>query len=127
MAHLALVSAASSSVHMNQTEQSFAAVLEDLTSAAGRDAGIRVATQAAIDLAAIDGLCLCARAPQTSIVSLAAGPRIYACETLETSLPRLVETATGEPRPMGMSVVVPLSGSSDYRSVGFFWQPGYRP
>src|SRR3954467_15849022 len=101
---------------MNHTEQSFAAMLEGLASAASREAAIRVATQAASSLAAIDGLCLCARAARSHRVALAPGPQIYACETLDTNLPRLVARATGQSRPIGMTMVVAPSVSSAARS-----------
>ena len=109
---------------MNQTQQSFVAVLDGLASAAGRDAAIRVATRSASDLAGIDGLCLLARSATNSIVALAAGPEIYALDAREENLHQLIAAATGQQHAVGAVVVIPLSVSSGYRSVGFFWQPG---
>jgi len=106
-----------------QSEQLFAAVLEELASASSRDAAIRIATRAASELAGIEGLCLSAQAAQFSIVTLAAGPQIYTCDAREPDLQRLVTTATGESRSMGTSLVVPLPAASGYLSVGFFWRP----
>ena len=108
---------------MTQSEQPFARVLDQLTSAHSRYAAIRVATAAASSLAGIDGLCLLARSDVSSIVALAAGEQIDACDVRDPNLHRLIAAATGKRHPIGPTFVVPLHEDSGYRAVGFFWPP----
>jgi two-component sensor histidine kinase len=110
---------------MTQSDLSFAAtVLDQLTSAASRDAVIRVAIEAGSKLAGIDGLCLVARAGKSSLVALAGTGPVHACEMQEPNLHRLIPAAIGERRPIGMTFVVPLDEAAGYRAVEFFWPPG---
>ncbi|HKS57760.1 MAG TPA: HWE histidine kinase domain-containing protein [Steroidobacteraceae bacterium] len=74
-------------------ERYLAAVLDELTAAPSREEALRIATQAAHDLAGCDGLYL------------------------------LREVKDGEREEAGHTLVVPLHDASGHAAVGFFWQP----
>lgn len=126
---------ASSSNPGKDSELFLAGVFDELAGAGTFDAAVRVAAEAASELADADGLCLMSPDGDRCVVALAHREQIYLCDLRSSDLYRdsgrrvlwgkqdSIPLPTGEHRPFGVALIVPLRATSGYTAVGFFWPP----
>ena len=110
-------------------------VFDELAGAGTLDAAVRIATEAASKLADADGLCLLSLDGDRCVVALAHRDQIYLCDLRTSDLYRAsarrvlwgkedsIPLPTGEHRPIGVALIVPLRATSGYTAIGFFWRP----
>jgi two-component sensor histidine kinase len=129
-------------------ERYLAEVFDQLTAAGTRDASVRIAVQAANELAQVDGLCLLSAAGERCVVALAQQQLIHQCDLRNSGLYRtaaplfrseatrsrtlwgkedFIALPTGEQLRVGVALIVALQAATGYAAVGFFWQPGRTP
>jgi two-component sensor histidine kinase len=128
---------------MTNADRYLAEVFDGLTTATTGAAAMRIAVQAAYELASVDGLCLFTEKEERCVVALAQDERTYRCDLRNSSMYRaavrsesavtrtlwgkedLIELPTGEQQRIGVALIVPLQRANGYVAVAFFWQPGH--
>jgi two-component sensor histidine kinase len=126
-------------------ERYLADVFDQLTTASTRDASLRIAVQAANELAQVDGLCMVSAAGERCVVARAHQQLIHQCDLRNSGLYRtaaplfrseasrsrtlwgkedFIALPTGEQLRIGVALIVALQPATGYAAVGFFWRPG---
>jgi len=125
-------------------ERYLAAIFGELAAASSQDACVRIAAQAASDLAEAYGLCLLTAHGDDSVIALAHRPQLYLCNLRNSGLYRaaaalrqagsdgsqtlwakedFITLPSGQQRPIRVALIVPMK-ADDHLAVSFFWQPG---
>jgi two-component sensor histidine kinase len=120
-------------------------VFDQLTAAGARETCVRIAAQAASELANAEGVCILSAAGDGCVVALAPREQLYVCDLRNSGLYRaaspllrgeasgsrtlwgkedFITLPTGEQLRIGVALIVPLQPATGHAAVGFFWQPG---
>ncbi len=130
---------------MSEPDRYLAGILDALTAAATRDAGLRIVARAARELAGAEGLCLLSAIGDRCSVVLAQQNQIHECDLRSSNLHRgagpllrgeasgaqvlwgkedAITLPTGEQRRVGAALIAPIAAEASHPFVGFFWRPG---